>query len=149
MILKLTKEPKQQSSSIPPFCFFSLGGKSKHACASSPERYRSQQSSVHTRTIRIFLGSFGSVPLLDHLFEGSSFWTVSKQIRTDPVWTQPLSVPVSGTTYSGSEQFRSSVNGALTFANDKKIRRRTTPFNTIYLCLYIFIVLIEYQGWSI
>ena len=35
------------------------------------------------------------------------------------------------------------------FLNDKRIRLWTMAFNTIYLCMYIFIVLIEYQDWSI
>ena len=30
-----------------------------------------------------------------------------------------------------------------TFANDKQIRQWTTTFNTIYLCMYIFIISIE------
>ena len=37
----------------------------------------------------------------------------------------------------------------LNFVNDKRIRQWTMDFNTIYLCMYIFIVLIEYEGWSI
>ena len=32
------------------------------------------------------------------------------------------------------------------FANDERIRHCTMAFNTIYLCMYIFIVLNEYQG---
>ena len=37
----------------------------------------------------------------------------------------------------------------LNFCKLQKTRQWTTPFNTVYLCMYIFIVLIEYQGWSI
>ena len=36
-----------------------------------------------------------------------------------------------------------------TFANDKRILQCTTAVKTISLCVYMFIVLIEYQGWSL
>ena len=111
MILKLTKEPRQQAVFLH-FVFFPVDvNPIKHARV--PQNGTDLSEVLFTRERHgSFWDLFRSVPLLDHLFEGSSFWTGSKQIRTDPVWTQALSVPVSGTIYSGSEQFRSRVNGA-------------------------------------
>ena len=85
MILKLRKEPKQQSSSIPPFCFF-LFDVNPNTHARVPQNGTDLSEVLFTRErYGSFWDLFGSVPLLDHFFEGSSFWTGSKQIRTDPV----------------------------------------------------------------
>ena len=82
MILKLTKEPKQQSSSI---LFFPLDvNPNKHARV--PQNGTDLSEVLFTRErYGSFWDLFGSVPLLDHFFEGSNFWTGSKEIRTDPV----------------------------------------------------------------
>ena len=82
MILKLIKEPKQQ---FPPFCFFPLDvNPNKHERV--PQNGMDFSEVLFTRErYGSFWDLFGSVPLLDHFFEGSSFWTRSKQIRTDPV----------------------------------------------------------------